>query len=52
MKNLPNLRHRGKPLMTIWGGGFNDGRKYSIEAVANVVDLLKGPTNKVSMLCL
>lgn len=49
-ENPTYLRHRGKPLMTIWGVGFNDGRKYSTEDVDNLVDLLKGPTNKVSIM--
>jgi hypothetical protein len=49
-ENPTYLRHRGKPLMTIWGVGFNDGRKYSIEDVDNLVNLLKGPTNKVSIM--
>lgn len=49
-ENPTYLRHRGKPLMTIWGVGFNDGRKYTTEDVANLVNLLKGPTNKMSIM--
>ena len=49
-ENPTYLRHRGKPLMTIWGVGFNDGREYSIEDVADLVNLLKGSTNKVSIM--
>lgn len=44
------LRHNGKPLVSIWGVGFNDGRKYSIEDVSRLVDRLKGPSNKVSIM--
>lgn len=44
------LRHNGKPLVTIWGVGFNDGRKYSIADVSRLVDRLKGPSNKVSVM--
>lgn len=25
------VRHKGKPLVVVWGVGFNDGRKYSLE---------------------
>ena len=49
-ENPTYLRHNGKPLMTIWGVGFKDGRKYSIKDVADLVNLLKGPTNKVSIM--
>lgn len=44
------LRHNGKPLVTIWGVGFSDGRKYSIEDVSRLVDRLKGPSNRVSVM--
>ncbi|WP_285008210.1 glycoside hydrolase family 71/99-like protein [Pedobacter faecalis] len=40
-KKQTYLFHRGKPLVVIWGVGFNDKRKYSIEDVASVVDFLK-----------
>jgi len=43
------LRHNGKPLMTIWGVGFNN-RDYSVSDVDKLVDKLKGPTNKVSIM--
>ena len=49
-ENPTFLRHHGKPLMSIWGVGFNDGRKYSIEDVDNLVNLLKASTNKVSIM--
>lgn len=44
------LRHNGKPLVTIWGVGFNDNRKYTIEDVNQLVDRLKGPNNKVAIM--
>ncbi|QNL49916.1 xylosidase [Olivibacter sp. SDN3] len=44
------LRHRGKPLVTIWGVGFNDNRNYSIADVDRLVDQLKGPNNRVSIM--
>ncbi len=50
IKNPTYLRHRGKPLVTIWGVGFNDHRKYSIADVDALVTKLKGSTNKVSVM--
>lgn len=44
------LRHKGKPLLTIWGVGFNDNRQYSIADVSSLVDRLKGPANNVSIM--
>ncbi len=44
------LRHRGKPLVTIWGVGFNDGRKYTTADVDQLVSKLKGPGKKVSVM--
>lgn len=44
------LRHNGKPLVAIWGVGFNDNRQYSISDVSRLVDRLKGPSNKVSIM--
>ena len=34
------LRHRGKPVVAVWGIGFNDGRKYSLEECQRLVDFL------------
>jgi glycoprotein endo-alpha-1,2-mannosidase len=35
------LFHRKKPLVAIWGAGFNDGRKYGLEEVEKIIDFLK-----------
>ena len=50
VKNPTYLRHNGKPLISIWGVGFNDKRKYSIADVDALVTKLKGTNNKVSVL--
>ncbi|MGL5111529.1 MAG: glycoside hydrolase family 71/99-like protein [Flavobacterium sp.] len=44
------LRHNGKPLISIWGVGFNDNRKYSIADADSLVTKLKGTNNSVSVL--
>ncbi|NHE58700.1 glycoside hydrolase family 71/99-like protein [Cyclobacterium plantarum] len=49
-ENPTYVRHNGKPLVTIWGVGFNDNRKYTIEDVGRLVEQLKGPENKVSIM--
>ena len=33
--------HHGKPLVAVWGIGFNDRRKYGYEQVKKIIDLLK-----------
>lgn len=35
------LRHHGKPLIAVWGIGFNDNRKYSLADCARLVDFLR-----------
>ena len=35
------LHHEGKPLVAVWGVGFNDGRKYSLDECIALVDALK-----------
>jgi hypothetical protein len=35
------LQHRGKPLVAIWGVGFNDGRKYTLSECRSLVEALK-----------
>jgi hypothetical protein len=49
-KHPTYVRHNGKPLVAIWGVGFNDGRKYSTEDAAALVHKLKGTENKVAVL--
>ncbi|MEN8663304.1 MAG: glycoside hydrolase family 71/99-like protein [Lentimonas sp.] len=40
--NDPNYLHEGdKPLVAIWGVGFNDNRKYTLDEVATFIDFLK-----------
>lgn len=36
------LHHRGKPLVAVWGIGFNDGRRYTLRECAELVAGLKG----------
>lgn len=35
------LHHRGKPVVAVWGFGFNDGRKYTLEEGMDLVRFLK-----------
>jgi len=35
------LRHRGRPLVAVWGIGFNDGRRYTLEECRRLVAFLK-----------
>ena len=35
------LYHNGKPLVVIWGVGFNDGRNYTLKTVDRLVEFLK-----------
>ena len=35
------LHHEGKPLVAIWGIGFNDGRKYSLKDCRALVEFFK-----------
>jgi hypothetical protein len=35
------LRHEGKPLVAIWGIGFNDGRKYTLKECRALVEFFK-----------
>ena len=34
------LHHRGKPVVAVWGIGFNDGREYTLDECARLVDFL------------
>ena len=40
-KNPTYLWHNGKPLLTIWGVGFNDNRRYSIADVQQAIARMK-----------
>lgn len=35
------LYHNGKPLVVIWGVGFNDGRRYTLASVEKIIDFLQ-----------
>jgi hypothetical protein len=35
------LHHGGKPLVAVWGVGFNDGRKYTLAECERLIDFLK-----------
>ena len=35
------LYHNGKPLVAVWGIGFNDNRKYGYQQVNKIIDFLK-----------
>lgn len=37
-KNPSYLYHNGRPLVSVWGIGFNDGRDYGLEEAASIVD--------------
>ncbi len=40
-KDKAYLHHKGKPLIGIWGVGFNDSRKYNLDDCAELVDFFK-----------
>ena len=35
------LHHHGKPVVAVWGIGFNDGRKYTLDECSRLIDFLK-----------
>lgn len=35
------LRHRGKPVVAVWGIGFNDGRRYTLAECERLVEFLQ-----------
>lgn len=49
-KHPTYLRHNKKPLLAIWGVGFNDNRKYSTADAQALITDLKGPENKIAIL--
>ncbi|QRR01425.1 glycoside hydrolase family 71/99-like protein [Dyadobacter sandarakinus] len=50
IKNPTYLRHNGRPLLAIWGVGFNDGRNYTVADIQKLMEKVKGPTKKASVL--
>jgi hypothetical protein len=40
-KDAAYLRHAGKPVVAVWGIGFNDGRRYTLAECERLVDFLK-----------
>jgi hypothetical protein len=48
-ENPTYLHHNGKPLVTIWGVGFNDNRAYGISDVDSLVNKLRA-SKKVSVM--
>jgi hypothetical protein len=50
LSNPTYLRHNGKPLVAVWGVGFNDGRKYSIADARGLVKKLQNDKNPSSIL--
>jgi hypothetical protein len=40
-KDQAYLRHGGKPVVAVWGVGFNDGRKYTLAECQQLVEFLK-----------
>ncbi len=40
-ENPAYLRHRGRPLVAVWGVGFNDRRRYTLPECRQLVEFLK-----------
>jgi len=40
-KDAAYFRHQGRPVVAVWGIGFNDGRKYTLAECERLVDFLK-----------
>jgi hypothetical protein len=40
-KDAAYLRHRDKPVVAVWGIGFNDGRKYTLAECGRLIEFLK-----------
>jgi len=40
-ENPAYLRHRGRPLVAIWGVGFNDRRRYTLDECRRLVEFLR-----------
>jgi hypothetical protein len=39
------LKHNGKPVVAVWGVGFNDGRQYTLAECDRLVEFLKNDPN-------
>jgi hypothetical protein len=39
------LHHRGKPVVAVWGVGFNDGRAYTLDECDRLIEFLKNDPN-------
>jgi hypothetical protein len=39
------LHHHGKPVVAVWGIGFNDGRDYTLEECRKLIEFLKNDPN-------
>ena len=39
--NKSYLFHNGKPLVTVWGVGFNDGRRYGLDEAETIINALR-----------
>lgn len=48
--NPTYLHHNEKPLLAIWGIGFNDGRKYSLADIMKLVETVSESKNNVSLM--
>lgn len=40
-KDTPYLHHNGKPLVAVWGVGFDDNRKYGYDDIRRIIAFLK-----------
>jgi len=49
LKDAGYLHHNGKPLVAIWGIGFNDKRNYGLKECGLLVDSLKAEGNAVML---
>jgi hypothetical protein len=49
-KHPTYVRHNGKPLLAVWGVGFNDNRKYTMADAQQLIARIKGPQKKISVL--
>jgi hypothetical protein len=47
LRDTGYLHHKGKPLVTVWGIGFNDKRAYGLQECSALVDFLKARGNAV-----